>query len=171
MDVLLNNLLITFILVLMATFLIKYAANKKFNVNNSVHNGIGIKTGSFKIAIQGKGKNCNAIMTILEEKISIRGDMCTDIPLEKIACIDFPYALNTVSYRKNRILHNQTVNFNIPPDKLMSSLFIVFYDDKNELLTLNIVMLESERNFKVNKIARVRFVRVIQSIRGRFSVL
>ena len=81
MDVLLNNLLITFILVLMATFLIKYAANKKFNVNNSVHNGIGIKTGSFKIAIQGKGKTCNAIMTILEEKISIRGDMCTDIPL------------------------------------------------------------------------------------------
>lgn len=163
----LESIFILLALISVATLLIRYVRHKRYNVNKCMANKPDFKTQSFKIEIEHQSKSLNAVMTILNQKISVSGDISIDIPFERIINIKFPYALNTVIYEKHNIIRNYANNFSISPHKLMSTLFITFFDDENKMITFKVVMQESEYNFRVNKIARIQFMQAMRVITNK----
>ena len=169
MNELLNSIYMAFVLILLSTLLIRFSRNKSYNIIRSLGDSSIWKEESFKVVITQNTEPLNATMTLLNEKISISGDMVIDIPFEQITSIKFPYALNTVTYQKKCIIRSFEKNFFISPYKLMSNIIINFFNDKNEMVTLDIMMQESKCNFRVNKIARIRFMNIIKTVRKQLA--
>ena len=168
MNELLNSIYMAFVLILLSTLLIRFSRNKSYNTNHSIGDSSFLKRESFKVIITQNTDSLNATMTFLNGKISISGDMVIDIPFEQITSIKIPYALNTVTYRKKCTIRSFDKNLFISPYKLMSKIIINFFNDKNELITFDIMMQESKNNFRVNKIARIRFMNIIKTVRKQF---
>lgn len=161
MNELFENILFAFILLLIAGVLIAYAKNKKYNSYKTTSGSTNLQNKSFKVIVTHDLKTLDAELKICDNKIFISGDISVTIPFEKIENIQFPYALNTVIFKKGNIERIAANNLNLSPSKLMSTLFITFYNDK-KLETYSIEMQESKHNFRINKIARAKLMLLIE---------
>lgn len=166
-----SMIVISITLFLSGIFLIKYAIRKKPKIEIKEHtaNQMTFKEKSFKISLQQSLEYFEASLQISNKNFSIIGDTVVDIPFDKIINISFPYALNTVICTKNKIIHSRANNFYIGLNKLMSSFSITFFDENKRIVTFNILMQESKRNFRINKIARIEFLTIVKTIRGQLS--